>query len=115
MATLATEAGVTQRAEEPRGRVHEGQGADARHGVSNPGSQLVFAIRAALGGLGGHLSALIVPDHRQFHLLAVQVLEDGLDFLDGVHLGVIDVGDHVPFLQAAGPGGGGHPFLGGDV
>lgn len=89
---------VAQGAEQAGLRVHKGQGADAGHGVPNPSAQLVGAVGAALGGPGGHLLALLIPKDGQFHFLAFQVLEYGLDLLNGADLGVVDVGDDVPLL-----------------
>ena len=106
---------VAQGAEQAGLRVHKGQGADAGHGVPNPSAQLVGAVGAALGGPGGHLLALLIPKDGQFHFLAFQVLEYGLDLLNGADLGVVDVGDDVPLLEPAGPGGRGQSLVGGDV
>ena len=70
----------------------------------NPSAQLVGAAGAALGGPGGHLLALLIPKDGQFHFLAFQVLEYGLDLLNGADLGVVDVGDDVPPPGARRPG-----------
>ena len=106
---------MAQGAEEPGGGLHKGQGADSGHGVPNPGPQLIGSIGGALGGLGGHLQVFLIPEDGELHLLAVQLLEDGLDLLDGVHLFLVDMGDDVPFLKTAGLGRGGQTLVGGDI
>ena len=106
---------VAQGAEEAGLRVVKGQGADARHGVPDPGPQFVLAVVAGLGGVGGYLLADVVPSDGEGHRLPLELLEHGLDGLNGAHLGAVDVGDHVPRLEPAGPGRGGQPLVGGEV
>ena len=106
---------MAQGAEEAGGGLHKGQGPDAGHGVPNPGSQLIGAVGAALGGSGGYLQASLVPEDGQLQLLPVGVLKDGLNLLNGADLFVVDVGDNVTLLQSAGLGRRGQPLVGGDV
>ena len=99
---------VAQGAEEAGGGVIEGHSADAGHGIPNPGPQLIGSVVAG-DRLGGELDLLVPPHGPDAHLVPLQILEDLPDLLDGVHLGVVDVGDDVPLLQAAGPGGAAEP------
>ena len=105
---------VPQGAEEPGGGLIEGHGADTGHGVPDPRPQTVGAVGAG-GGLGGELHLLLVPDGADAHLISLQLLEHRPDLLNGVHLGVVDVGDDVALAEPAGAGRGALPCLAGHV
>ena len=92
----------------------EGDGTDARHGVPNPGPQLILPIRRAQHCLGGQLHLLVVPNGSDAHGLPLQLLQEGGDLLNGVHLRGVDVGDDVPLPQPAGLGRVHRSLLGGD-
>ena len=49
----------------------------------------------------GELHLLVIPDGPDAHGLPLQLLEQGGHFLNGIHLGGVDMGDDVPLLQPA--------------
>ena len=93
----------------------KGEGADARHGVPDPGPQLVSPVRRTLHCVGGHLHLLLPPDGADAHGLTFQILKNGLNFLHRIHLGAVDVGNDISFLKAAVTGRGLAARIGGDL
>ena len=95
---------VAQRPKGPCIRVVVGHCTNARHGIPQPCSQFIGAIGGTLYRLGGDLHRLSVPHGPDRHLLPADLRQLLLDLLHRVHLGGVDVGDDVPFLQSALPG-----------
>ena len=106
---------MAQRAEGAGLRVIKGEGADSGHGIPNPRPQLIGAVGTAFDGLGGELHLLVPPDGPDAHPIPLQALEHRLDLFNGVHLGIVDVGDDVTLAQTAVLGGRAASRLAGDL
>ena len=89
---------MSQSAEGVGGGIIEGDGADARHAVPDPGPQPPGAVggQHRLRRQGQLLSAAGDP---QLH--DASALEQGRELLGALHLGAVSGLDHVPHLEAA--------------
>ena len=93
---------VTQGGEHAALRIVEGHGPDPRHRVPKPYAQLVCP-RFGAGGLGRQLEGRALPPDLKRHGCVPLLRHQLLDLLNRVHLSLVDVGDHISRLQAAGP------------
>ena len=93
---------VAQGAEEAGLRVGKGQGADARHGVTQPDSQLIRTL-LILHRLYGELGRFSFPLDLEGQRLSLLLGHQGLDALNGVDLLAVDVGNHIACPQTAFP------------